>query len=100
MTEEIFTKVTDWQAETFIKGTVLSMLTHMAGEFPSGEIRELIEDILAGNPDKRLEWADCFILLDGMSYNDINDCVLEKMEINKLRQWGAPDKNGVVLHTK
>lgn len=55
---------------------------------------------------KRLEFADCFIVLfgavaaDGMSYNDIWLAIHEKFEINKSRKWGNPDLNGVVKHVE
>ena len=106
MTERIFNKVTKWQEETFKSMTVLSVLTHLAGKSPSGEILELIEDIIIDSPNKKSEWADCFILLfgaakkDGMSYADICQCVDDKMNVNKKRKWGVPDKNGVVFHIK
>lgn len=53
-----------------------------------------------------MEFADCFTLLFGaassygMSYNDILNCIEDKMIINKKRKWGKPDENGVVNHIK
>ena len=70
------------------------------------ETKELIEDLKNNNPDKRLEYADCFFLLfgsaysDGMSYEDICNAIQEKFEINKKREWGKPNINGVVNHLK
>ncbi len=101
MTQELFESVTKWQNETFGQATALSKIAHL-----KQEIKELKKDVKKDNPAKRLEFADCFILLfgaaasDGMSYEQIIDCISEKLEINKSRTWGKPDKNGVVNHVK
>ena len=101
MTEEQFKSITNWQNETFGKATPLSKLAHL-----SEEIIELEYDLDHKAPDKRLEFADCFILLfgaaasDGMSYQDISDAIDEKMVINMGREWGTPKENGVVNHIR
>lgn len=101
MTSMQFAIITKWQKETFGQATALSKIAHLAEE-----LQELVADLKSENPNKRLEWADCFILLfgaascDGMSYDDIRECIYEKMEINLTRQWGKPDENGVVKHIK
>jgi len=106
MTEKQFNEITEWQEKTFPKATSISKLIHLAGEEPDGEIKELVDDIKANSPNKKSEWADCFFLLfgsaklDGMSYQDIIDCIQKKFEVNKLREWQKPDKNGVVFHVK
>ena len=70
------------------------------------EVKELKDDLITQNPNRRLEYADCFLLLfgsayaDGMSYQDIQDAIKEKLEICKKRKWGQPDENGVVNHIK
>ena len=70
------------------------------------EVEELHDAIVLQLEDRRLEFADCFLLLfgaassDGMSYEDICNAIQEKLEINKRRKWGEPDKNGVVNHIK
>lgn len=52
------------------------------------------------------EYADCFMLLldsahhFGLSAENIFDLTRKKLEINKKRKWGEPDKNGVVEHIK
>lgn len=52
------------------------------------------------------EFADCFMLiLDaashfGMTANDLFMVTKEKLEINKTREWGKPDENGVVEHIR
>lgn len=60
----------------------------------------------ADDPSDILEWADCMILLldgarkAGFTTQDVYQAVLRKMEINKTRQWGARDKDGIVRHVK
>ncbi|HNQ42521.1 MAG TPA: DUF550 domain-containing protein [Saprospiraceae bacterium] len=101
MTEQQFNEISAWQKETFGQATPLSKLDHLAYE-----LVELVKDLISNNPDRRLEYADCFFLLfgsasaDGMSYQDICDAIQEKFEINKARKWGKPDENGVVNHIK
>jgi hypothetical protein len=96
-----FEAVTEWQRETFGKATALSKLHHL-----KEEVEELISDIENGREEKRFEFADCFILLfgaassDGMSYDDCCDCIDDKFDILKDREWGNPDENGVVKHVK
>ena len=66
------------------------------------EVDELIEsgDIM--------EYADCvLLLLDSFNkkypyfHTDylLENCV-KKIEINKTREWGKPDKNGIISHIK
>jgi hypothetical protein len=56
--------------------------------------------------ERRLEFADCFLLLfgcaaaDGMTFADICQAIDDKMVINRKRNWGKPDENGVVNHIK
>ena len=104
MTNEQFEKVAKWQKKTFPEATALSKACHL-----SEEVEELMTEIALYNgpsKTKRLEYADCFLLLfgsahsDGMSYEDICNCIEEKFEIVKKREWGTPDKNGVVHHLK
>jgi hypothetical protein len=99
MTKEIFTEVTDWQKSTFPTASVLSKMHHL-----EEEVHELIYDLVTNNKNRRLEFADCFLLLfgaakaDGMEYEDILNCIIEKFEICKSRKWGKPDENRVVKH--
>jgi len=101
MRKQQFNDITEWQQKTFGKATPLSKIAHLAKE-----LEELVSDLKSGNPNKRKEFADCFILLfgaaqsDGMSYDDICNAIDEKMVINKNRKWGEPDKDGVVNHVK
>ena len=101
MKKSQFTSITKWQKETFGEATAISKIIHLRKE-----IKELLADLKKKNPKRRLEFADCLILLfgsakeDGMSYEDICDALDEKMKINRKRKWGKPDKDGVVLHIK
>jgi NTP pyrophosphatase (non-canonical NTP hydrolase) len=101
MNLEQFEEITKWQKETFGRATALSKVAHL-----QEEIMELINDLKSNSEHKRLEFADCFILLfgaaaqDGMSYSDICQAIDDKMKINKLRKWGEPKENGVVNHIK
>jgi len=101
MNKELFEEVVIWQKETFGQATPLSKLAHL-----QEEVEELIDDLKSNNPKRRLEFADCFLLLfgaagaDDMSYQDITDCINEKLAINKTRKWGKPNADGVVNHIK
>jgi NTP pyrophosphatase (non-canonical NTP hydrolase) len=99
MTKELFIETTNWQSATFKQATALSKLAHL-----KEELQELKIDIENNNPAKRLEFADCFILLfgaaasAGMSYDDIQEAIKEKMTINYQRKWGKPNEEGYVKH--
>lgn len=99
MNEKQFNEITQWQNETFKQATALSKIAHLAEE-----LHELTSDLQTNNPDKRLEFADCFILLfgaaksAGMGYIDILAAIDEKMAINYQRKWGKPNADGVVNH--
>jgi len=101
MTEKQFNEITIWQDKTFPKANALSKIHHL-----KEEVGELIQDLETKNSERRLEFADCFLLLfgaanaDGMSYTDCCNAISEKFEIIKNRKWGNPDENGVVKHIK
>src|SRR5580765_7878503 len=99
MTKSQFETVTQWQKQTFPVATSLSKIFHL-----EIEVQELKEALINNDHNRRLEFADCFLLLfgaakaDGFTYEDIISCIDEKMEVNKKRTWGNPNKNGVVNH--
>lgn len=99
MNEKQFNDITQWQRQTFSQATSLSKIAHLAEE-----LHELTIDLETNNPNKRLEFADCFILLfgaaesAGMSYSAILAAIDEKMLINYQRKWGKPNADGVVNH--
>jgi len=99
MTKELFQQITEWQKATFGDSTAKSKVMHLREE-----VEELHFDLHINAIDRRLEFADCFILLsgaaaaDGMSYEDVISAIEEKFSINKARKWGKQDENGVVKH--
>lgn len=101
MTPKQFYQITEWQRQTFGESTTLAKLAHL-----DEELTELVSDVISKSPNKRLEFADCFILLfgaaavDGMDFEDICEAIHEKMAINYKRTWGKPNENGVVNHIK
>lgn len=60
MTKEKFLEIVVWQNSTFPNSTIFSKLAHLKQELKEVEI-----DILTDNPDVKLEFADCYILLFG-----------------------------------
>jgi hypothetical protein len=104
MKEELFKEITTWQNNTFVHATATSKLAHL-----QQEMQELLAEIKHENystrsTERKLEFADCFILLfgaaasDGMNYEDIQACLQQKMAINYQRNWGKPNEDGVVNH--
>jgi hypothetical protein len=67
----------------------------------SKEIQELI-----ASPRDNMEYADCLILLldayrmTGGNADGLIETCFEKLEINRKREWGKPDENGVVEHIR
>lgn len=102
MTETQFNEITEWQQRTFPNSTELSRVKHLIKE-----VDELKDEVCVGTvEEKEMEYADCFFLLfgaakmAGMTYNDICYAIERKFEINRQRQWGRPDSDGVVNHLK
>lgn len=99
MNKTLFEEVIIFQNKTFKNATALSKTIHLAEE-----VKELLDDLRSSNPNRRLEFADCFLLLfgaasaDGMSYEDICEAIDEKLKICYSRNWSPPDENGVVHH--
>lgn len=99
--KDLVESIVEWQNKTFPNATPFSKIEHL-----KEEIDELKQAIAEKNPNRDLEYADCLMLLfgcayaDGLTYKDIVQSLFEKLEINKLRNWGKPDKNGVVKHIK
>jgi hypothetical protein len=103
--EKLLKDVIDWQNKTFGKATPLSKIRHL-----QKEAEELADEIICSayegpeNEMIRLEYADNFLLLFGsalsanFTFKDIYDAMCEKLEINKKREWGEPDKDGVQEH--
>lgn len=87
-------EIAEWQNETFPNATVESKLHHL-----KEEVEELLE-----TPYDESEYADAFLLLwgawakQGKTFEQPMDAVDAKMEINRNREWGNPDENGVIKH--
>ncbi len=87
----------EW-ADTTFPGhrTTMRCLLHLREE-----VNELIDA-----PDDRSEFADAFMLLldaarkAGITPDDLIRAGYGKLEICRQRQWGPPDENGVIRHTK
>lgn len=103
MNKELFEDIVKWQKDTFKSANALSKIAHL-----TEEVEELQYDIeyYKSPEETSMEFADCFLLLYGaasaygMSYADIEKAIGNKLEINKGREWGEPDENGVVKHIK
>jgi NTP pyrophosphatase (non-canonical NTP hydrolase) len=96
---ELLKEITGWQDKIFTQATSISAATHL-----KRELTELVVDLINHDYENaRLEMADCFILIAGVAHLsgvDLEAAVEEKMEINRKRTWGKPDKDGVVEHMR
>jgi len=102
MTEGRFISITNWQDKTFPNATVFSKVKHL-----EEEVKELLHDITwERKTNIKSEFADCILLIYGacskygLSYDDINNAIDDKMKINMERKWGEPNSDGVVNHIK
>lgn len=99
MNKYIYKDVVKWQRDTFPGSHVYSKLQHLKKEIKEVETAKSFDEA-------KEELADCFILLMGacdslgLNYSGITEAIQNKMRTNKLRKWGTPDENGVVLHIK
>ena len=82
MNKRQFEEITKWQTETFGHATALSKIAHL-----QEEISELSGAIGLELHDRRLEFADCFILLfgaassDGMTYQQILEAMKKRCSL-------------------
>lgn len=97
--EKLQLEIGDWQEQTFPDSTISSVLSHLAKE-----IIELSDAVKEGNTEKiKEELADCQHLIFGAGNKvgvNVYESTIEKFGINKKREWGKPDKNGVVEHLR
>ena len=102
--QNLMDEISEWSNATFGEGQRNPAIAYHLKK----EVDELI-DIFENHPSdeyQRLwfEYADCMMLLldsashVGFSAEGLLSAVKEKLEINKNRKWGKPDKNGVVEH--
>ena len=88
-------EVGNWAVQTFPKATTKSIIAHI-----KKEIKEL-ED--ASDDGLSEECADIYMMLLHIAHRQRFDLFLaakNKLEINKRRKWGLPDKDGVVEHIR
>ena len=95
--DDVVTEIVLWQRETFKQATTHSRKTHLIKE-----LKELKKELKRGNIDWH-EVADVLFMIialaDGEDMNLV-DVLSEKLEINRARVWGEPDKDGVVEHVR
>lgn len=94
-----------WSDATFGKyeqqRNPVPVILHLSKE--TGEVVEAINNSMG---DERIlsEYADCFLLLldaarlSGYDARDLIAGSRKKMELNKTRDWGKMDANGVIEH--
>lgn len=94
-----------WSAKTF--GSKANRGPHGPLAHLKKELKEVRKALIIGyKPQLREEIVDCFFLLgdvafrSGISHDQfLRDC-WAKLEKNKARTWGKPDKDGVVEHVR
>jgi len=107
--QELMDEIGKWSSEQFKGQTAVSKLHHLKKEVP--ELIEAIEinektPFKDGRKNILFEFADnLMLLLDAANKQNITADTLisftvEKLAINKKREWHAPDENGVYLHVK
>jgi hypothetical protein len=102
MEKQLFEEAIRWQRQTIKSATPESCIKHL-----KKELDELLADIEAGRAGAAAhEFADCFLLLFGaadrygMNWHQINFYIEEKMNINRMRTWGAVNADGFQEHVK
>ena len=95
--QQLQNEIATWSDNTFGANRPAEIpLYHLAKE-----IRELI-----ASPDDSMEYADCMLLLldayrmAGGTADELVELCYKKLEINRKREWGLPDKNGVIEHIR
>jgi len=95
--QKLQNEIAEWSDATFGEGRQATRpLRHLAKE---------VQEAIA-HPEDHEEYADCLILLldayrmTGGGADQLLETAFEKLEINKKREWGTPDENGVVEHIR
>jgi len=99
--QEFMDDVHKWADSTFgTERTALAPLYHLREE-----VDEVISEMKKGFPGLTMkEMADCFIFIlnatskYGYTFAQLLEIAKEKMIVNKTRNWGKPDANGVCKH--
>jgi Protein of unknown function (DUF550) len=85
-----------WAEKTFPRQPVESKIKHL-----QREVAELLK-----KPHDPSELADCLLLVldiarrGRMTTGQLIEAAAAKLEINKLREWGPPDAEGVCEHVR
>ncbi len=102
--QKLMTDWGEWSDNTFPITAPIPKLNHLKREVP--ELIEAIEQYGPQSEQAKKEFADCFGLIlnaaraAGYTADDLITYTKIKLSLNKLRQWGAPDAEGVCLHIK
>ncbi len=100
-------EVGKWGKEVFgrenINQSIKSLITHLWKEVLELDKEANRYTFPTMNEKVKKELADCFILL--LDISSLMSCDLlgearKKMEINRSRTWGKPDKDGVIEHER
>lgn len=95
---ELQVEVGEWADETFGDGRdrVRGVIRHLKKE--CDEVEE--------NPYDFMEWADCMMLLldgarlVGLTPDDLLHLMREKLVVNRSREWGDVNEDGIVEHVR
>jgi len=107
--QQLMDDILEWSQKTFKDESTISKSIHLQKE--AKELTEALEKYYRipsqrHRDDVKLEFADNLMLiiacakLFGITAKELIALSHIKLEINKSRQWGEPDEDGVVLHKK
>lgn len=91
--DDVLAEVAEWARTTFPSSTNEAKWIHLRKE-----VRELRRDLSDGE-----EMADVVMIVSHLAAHqgiDLKAEIVRKLAINRHREWGAPDKNGVVEHVR
>lgn len=95
-------EVGEWANQTFTQATDHSIIVHLAREVK--ELRAYLTTEQAVTVESiALEAADCLLLLMHLAHRcdfSLIDAATLKHSINRHRQWGQADAEGVVEHVR
>lgn len=93
-------RIGKWQTKTFPASNELSKIKHLRHEID--ELEESIKN-KHSKEEVAMELADCAFFLFGIAQLqgiDLVKSIWKKFKINKKREWGKPDIDGVYFHKK
>ncbi len=91
--EDLLAEVVEWGEETFPTVSLRAKIEHLRRE---------VEE-LQKTPTAAEEIADIFMITAHIASDvgvDLNTAIADKFEVVKGREWGEPDVDGVVEHTR